>query len=145
MALLVVSHWLLDLIVHCPDLPLSFSEETKLGFGLWNNKVLTIAVEMLIFFGGVMLYASSTKAKNKTGTYSLWELVVFFLLIYVMNLLSDPSPNAKAIGYVGLAQWLFVLWGNSIGTNRSATGRRSKVRESLAVCYGRPIRFFKSR
>lgn len=121
LALLVISHWLLDLIVHRPDLPLSLSEETKLGFGLWNNKVLTIVVETIIFFGGVMLYAINTKAKNKTGTYSLWGLVVFFLLIYVMNLLGDPPPDAKTIGYVGLAQWLFVLWGYWIDVNRTAT------------------------
>lgn len=121
LALLVLSHWLLDLIVHRPDLPLSFSEETKVGFGLWNNKIMTIIVEMLIFFGGVMLYASNTKAKNKTGRYSLWGLVVFFLLIYVMNLIGDPPPNSKAIGYVGLAQWLFVLWGYWIDAYRLAT------------------------
>ncbi|RYZ26525.1 MAG: hypothetical protein EOO10_15310 [Chitinophagaceae bacterium] len=119
LALLVVSHWLLDLVVHRPDLPLSLSEETKLGFGLWNSKVLTIVVEMLIFSGGVMLYSTNTKAKNKTGTYSLWGLVVFFLLIYGMNLFGDPPPNTEAIGYVGLAQWLFILWGYWIDANRS--------------------------
>jgi hypothetical protein len=27
-----------------------------------------------------------------------------------MNAFGDPPPDAKVIGYVGLAQWLFILW-----------------------------------
>jgi hypothetical protein len=44
LALLVISHWLLDVVTHRPDLPLSFSEETKLGLGLWNYKTATIII-----------------------------------------------------------------------------------------------------
>src|SRR5215469_9389025 len=31
----VFSHWLLDLVVHMPDLPL-FDDSAKVGFGLWR-------------------------------------------------------------------------------------------------------------
>jgi membrane-bound metal-dependent hydrolase YbcI (DUF457 family) len=120
LALLVISHWLLDLVVHRPDLPLSFEEETKVGLGLWNYKAATIAVELLIFSAGVALYNSITKATNKTGEYALWALVLFFLIIYFMSAFGDPPPNAAAIGYVGMAQWLFVLWGYWVDRNRIA-------------------------
>src|SRR5215831_1946431 len=36
-ALLVVSHWLLDLIVHVPDLPLIPGSSPRFGLGLWNS------------------------------------------------------------------------------------------------------------
>jgi hypothetical protein len=35
--LLVVSHWLLDVIVHQPDLPLYPGASTLMGFNLWSS------------------------------------------------------------------------------------------------------------
>jgi hypothetical protein len=111
LALLVISHWLLDVVTHRPDLPLSFSEKTKLGLELWNYKTATIIIEVLLFSIGVWLYITATEAKKKKGIYALWGLVLFFVVIYFMNAFGDPPPDAKIIGYVGLAQWLFILWG----------------------------------
>jgi hypothetical protein len=126
LALLVVSHWLLDLIVHRPDLPVSFTEETKVGLGMWNNKWLTIAVEGILFSIGVWLYATTTRAKNKTGVYAFWSLVLFFIIIYLMSAFGDPPPDVKAIGYVGMAQWLFILWGFWVDRNRTTKGYPSE-------------------
>ena len=61
---LVVSHWVLDLIVHIPDLPLFPGHSPKLGFGLWNSPVLTILVEGAIFITGVILYVRTKKEIN---------------------------------------------------------------------------------
>ncbi|HEY0679840.1 MAG TPA: hypothetical protein VGD17_16265 [Chitinophagaceae bacterium] len=115
---LVLSHWFLDLIAHRPDLPITFSEQTKVGLGLWNYKTATLIIELLVFAAGILIYTSVTKAKNNTGRYALWGLVAFFVIIYFMNAYSDPPPDVKAIGYVGLAQWLFVFWGYWIDKNR---------------------------
>jgi len=41
-ALAVFSHWLFDLIVHTPDLPLWSDASPKLGFGLWNSDIADI-------------------------------------------------------------------------------------------------------
>lgn len=43
--IVVFSHWLLDLLVHRPDLELWFGGD-KVGFGLWNHPVQEQAVEM---------------------------------------------------------------------------------------------------
>jgi hypothetical protein len=37
LALLVVSHWPLDAVVHRPDLPLAPGESALIGLGLWNS------------------------------------------------------------------------------------------------------------
>ena len=118
LGVLVVSHWVLDLIVHIPDLPLYPGSSVKVGFGLWNSIAATVIVEGLIFLGGVYLYFKSTKAKNKKGTFALWGLVIFLILVYVMNIIGPPPDSAQAIGYVGLSQWLIIAWGYWIDRNR---------------------------
>jgi hypothetical protein len=115
---LVISHWFLDLLTHRPDLPLGLAEQTKVGLGLWNNKIATIAVEVLIFAIGSYLYITSTKAKNKVGSWSFILLLIFLIAIYFMNAFGDPPPDAKAIGYVGLSQWLIIAWGYWTDRNR---------------------------
>lgn len=118
LGLLVVSHWFLDLLVHIPDLPIFPGEGIKVGLGLWNSLTATLIVEGSIFALGVYLYYKTTKAKNKTGTYSLIGLIVFLLLIYISNLIGPPPESVEAIGIVGNAQWLIVLCGYWIDRNR---------------------------
>lgn len=118
LGILVFSHWILDLITHIPDLPLFPGMDTKAGFGLWNSIPATIIVEAGIFFTGIYFYMKVTKAINKKGIYTLWGLIIFLLIIYVMNIFGPPPESADAIGYVGLAQWLLVTWGYWIDRNR---------------------------
>ena len=118
LGLIVISHWFLDLIVHRPDLPIIFGVDLKVGFGLWNSLIGTVIVEGLIFIGGFFIYLKSTKAKNKTGKYALWGLVIFLVAIYISNLFGPPPDSTGAIGIVGNAQWLIVLWGYWIDKNR---------------------------
>ncbi|HEX9069659.1 MAG TPA: hypothetical protein VF807_12885 [Ktedonobacterales bacterium] len=65
----VFSHWLLDLIVHRPDLPLlpgNLGNLPFLGFGLWNAPAISIALEATLVVGGAALYLASAIAR--TGT-----------------------------------------------------------------------------
>jgi membrane-bound metal-dependent hydrolase YbcI (DUF457 family) len=117
--LLVISHWILDLLTHRADLPIFPWSDFKVGLGLWNNVFLTIILESIIFIGGVYLYTRVTESKNKKGTIALISLVVFLGIIYIMNIVSPPPPDEKAIGYAGLLMWLFVAWGYWIDRNRS--------------------------
>ena len=120
LGVLVISHWVLDLIVHIPDLPIFPGSSVKVGLGLWNSIPLTIIVEGSIFLIGVYLYFKSTKTKNKTGTFALWSLVIFLILIYILNIIGPPPESAEAIGYVGLSQWLIIAWGYWIDRNRQS-------------------------
>ena len=123
LGVLVLSHWILDFITHRPDLPLNFGSSSPLvGLGLWNSVIATIIIEGGIFILGVYLFIKTTKAKNKTGIYSFWSLIIFLILIYIMNLLGPPPASVDAIGYVGLSQWLIIAWGYWIGKNRIVEG-----------------------
>ena len=108
---LVVSHWVLDLIVHIPDLPLYPGDSPKVGLGLWNSTVLTVLVEGMIFITGILLYVKSKKAVSKKISWWFWSLVLFLLFIQVMNFAGPPPPNIEAIAWAGQLQWIFVIWG----------------------------------
>ncbi len=107
--LCVISHWLLDLIVHRPDLPLLPGSGMKVGLGLWNEPLAATAIEAIIFLGGVYLYSRMTAAKNGFGKYGLIALVALLVLIQIANMLSPPPPNVQAIAWAGHLQWLFVI------------------------------------
>ena len=107
---LVVSHWILDLIVHIPDLPLYPGNSPKVGLGLWNSTAITLIVEGAIFTAGLLLYVRAKKALGRKISWKFWSLIVFLLLIYTMNLFGPPPPNVEAIAWAGHLQWLFIPW-----------------------------------
>ena len=120
MAALVVSHWLLDAIVHQPDLPLFPGSTTMIGMDLWASMPLTLAVELPIFVAGVWLYSRSTQATDATGKWAFRSLVGFLILIHAGNLFGEPPPSSQALAWVGQAQWLLVLWGYWVDRHRRA-------------------------
>jgi len=109
LALLVLSHWVLDLFVHRPDLALYPGGPFE-GLGLWNYPVIEIILEFLIYIAGIILYINVTKPKDKIGKYSFRGLIILLALFHVMNLTGPPPPNEKMIGYASLSLWLIVLW-----------------------------------
>jgi hypothetical protein len=117
---LVVSHWLLDLVVHQPDLPLFPGSTTLAGLNAWSSLPLTLLLEGSLFAAGVWLYARVTAAVDAAGRWGFYGLVGFLLLVYIGNLFGEPPPNAMAIAWVGQAQWLLVLWGYWIDKHRHA-------------------------
>lgn len=121
LGILVLSHWMLDLIVHVPDLPLDPWSQTYFGFGLWNSVPISLLLEVIIFGGGIYLYISSTSPKNKKGTYALWGLIIFLFVIHIINLFSAPPPSVEAIGFAGLLQWFLIPWAYWIDRNRAAS------------------------
>lgn len=121
-ALVVFSHWLLDLLTHRPDLPLYSNTSPMFGLGLWNSMFGTIIVEFGMFFGALYLYTKSSVAKNKTGKFALISLIVFLVLIHIGNIVGPPPPSEQMIAIAGNAMWLIVLWGWWIEKNRTTEG-----------------------
>jgi len=118
LGLLVLSHWVLDLISHRPDLPVIPGVDWFVGFGLWNSLPATIIIEGAIFGLGIYYYLASTTAKNKTGLYAFWGLIVFLVVAYFSSLFGPVPSSEEPFGYVGLSQWLLVAWGYWIDKNR---------------------------
>lgn len=92
--LCVISHWFLDLIVHSADLPITPFGDYKAGFGLWNHVAATLIIELIIFFGGLFIYTSITRAKNKKGSRGLWALAALLILVTISNTFGPAPPNS---------------------------------------------------
>jgi hypothetical protein len=120
LALVVISHWLLDALTHRPDMPLTIGgESTRVGLGLWNSLPGTLVVELSLLAAGLWLYERSTRAVDRTGRLALRGLVAFLLVIYVANVFGPPPPSGMAAAWSALAMWLLVAWGYWVDRHRA--------------------------
>jgi len=119
LALLVVSHWVLDYVVHRRDLPLTFNGPERLGLGLWFSVPATLAVEFLVFGAGLALYLRTTTARDRIGSIGLWSLVAFLLIVYFASSFGPPPPSAAAVAWSAQAMWLLVVWGYWVDNHRT--------------------------
>ena len=110
LSFVVISHWLLDLIVHIPDLPLWPGNSPLLGLGLWKSRALTLVFEVGFFIAAVMFYFYHTKPKNNSGRFASWGLVVFLVIIHLANIYGPVLKDMEAVAWAGHLQWIFVIW-----------------------------------
>jgi len=117
---LVLSHWILDLITHRPDLQLAPGSETRVGFGLWDFVVVAATLEFAIFAAGLFLYTRTTKTKDKTGRFALWAFVAFLLITWAGVIFGPPPPNVTMVALSALLLWLLIPWAIWIDRHRAA-------------------------
>ena len=115
---LVLSHWLLDFLVHRPDLPLYPGSDRMFGLGLWNSRLATMFLEGLIFVWGVSIYRRATRARDAVGTYAFRTLTFFLVLIYLLNVLGPPPPDSRTVAIMDLGQWVLILWAYWVDRHR---------------------------
>jgi membrane-bound metal-dependent hydrolase YbcI (DUF457 family) len=117
LAALVISHWLLDFVVHRPDLPL-WPGGPRVGLGLWNSLPATLAVEFGLFGAGVWLYLNATRSRDRWGSVLLWLFVATLVVIYLGIVFGPPPPSVRVLALSGLLGWLFVAWAYGIDRHR---------------------------
>jgi hypothetical protein len=109
---LVVSHWVLDVLTHVPDMPLYPGGPTY-GMGLWNSVPATIAIETVMFAVGVWIYNRTTRPRDKVGRWAYVALIVTLALVYVASLTGAPPPSVTALAVsaiVGFAILILLSW-----------------------------------
>lgn len=108
LAAAVFSHWILDLIVHRPDLAL-YDSVGKMGFSLWNYRVAAFALEMAVLFGGAaMLYRTAAHRGRLIG------FVIFLAALQVFGtFFFPPPPSDHAAAMTALVSYIvlaLVAW-----------------------------------
>ena len=100
----VVSHWVLDFVVHAPDLPL-WPDGPLAGLGLWNSIPATVIVEGLLYAAAIALYVRTFRPR-----WGWYALVVFMGAIWIGGPFSPPPPGTAAVAWVTLALWILPFW-----------------------------------
>ncbi len=105
----VLSHWVLDLLVHRPDLPIG-PHGPYVGLGLWNAPAVEVPLEAGMYVAGCILYLRSTRPRDGVGRYATWALLAALLAIWLSSTFGPPPPDTRTLGWMGLSLWLLVLW-----------------------------------
>ena len=106
----VISHWILDFIVHRPDLALRPGGEARMGLGVWNSWAASIVVEVLFFGSGLWIYLSSTRARDNIGRYGFWSLMTLIFFGWIGSLFAGPPPDVRSLAWGALGMWITVPW-----------------------------------
>lgn len=114
-ALAVFSHWLFDLIVHTPDLPIWSDDSLKVGFGLWNSAVATYALEAVLLISALWLYLRSTSATGRIGRFGMSVFVMVLLAVNIVNVFGPLQGESKlALAITALSSYFLfaavALW-----------------------------------
>ena len=114
---LVLSHWVLDVIAHRPDMP-TWPGGPTLGAGLWDSLPATLLVEFALFGAGIWIYNRAAIARDTQGKVLLWTFVITLAVLYCAAVFGPPPPSERALVFTGLLGWAFVAWGYWIDRHR---------------------------
>jgi glycerol uptake facilitator-like aquaporin len=115
----VFSHWLLDLLVHRPDLAL-YPGGPKVGLGLWNFPVPEQAVEIgLIALAAVFWGASRARAGLSAWPPALF--VLFLLAVQITAMFTPMEDIPLQMGGSALAVYLLATLAAVFADRRPGT------------------------
>lgn len=102
-AALVLSHFVLDGLVHVAGLPLVGKHSPRFGLGLWKHMGTELALETAMALAGVLVYGEV--AGSQAPRWSRWGIPVFILVLTALTwtqLFSAeaPTPAALANGWI---------------------------------------------
>ena len=103
--LAVFSHWILDFVVHRPDLPL-YDNTAKVGLGLWNHPALAFGLEALLLFGGMVAFLCA----RPTHGIAIATFGVVMLGVQAYVFFGPPPASPAAAASTALAAYgIFAL------------------------------------
>jgi hypothetical protein len=103
----VFSHWIFDLVVHNPDLPL-WGDRYKVGLGLWNHPVVALCVEIAVLVSGLAAYLRVTERTKAGGTAGFVVFTFFLVIVQIATFFGAPPKTPAAAAITALAAY-FVL------------------------------------
>jgi len=106
----VVSHWMLDVATHRPDMPLWPGGGPKLGLGLWNHPAAELIVEGAMYVGAAVIYFRITRTRDAVGRYAVPVLLVLLGAAWLGSAFGPPPPSVPVLAASALIGWVFFAW-----------------------------------
>ena len=91
----VFSHWLLDALVHRPELPLIGPASPKVGLGLWQDMPVALLVEAALVVVGLRLFLPVSGLPRRRAR-ALVALALVVLAFTVVGMTVAPAPPSAA-------------------------------------------------
>jgi hypothetical protein len=101
----VFSHWLLDVVVHVPDMPL-VGDSMKIGLGLWRHVWIGIPLEIATLLGGAWAYAHYAPSQRRNGDRWLWTYVATMVAIQIFTTFGGAPTSQMGTAWTALAMYL---------------------------------------
>ncbi|MGD0192830.1 MAG: hypothetical protein ABSD74_19000 [Rhizomicrobium sp.] len=98
----VFSHWILDLLVHKPDLWVY--DDVKVGLGLWRWVWISLPLELVFLWLGAWSYARFVPAK-RGGNVWLWVFVAAMSAVQVYGDFGPAPSSGPAEAVTALAAY----------------------------------------
>jgi hypothetical protein len=109
LALAVCSHFVLDLIVHVPDLPVLGQDSPKLGFGLWRHMPVALGVELSFAAIALVLYLNAARLSRARALLVCAIVVVTAALTAAGPYVSGDPPPAVVLALSSLLTLIGVV------------------------------------
>ena len=107
----VLSHWLLDVVSHRPDMPLAPGVPAVFGLGLWSSVPATLVLEGGFWLLATILYIRATRPIRRAGAFGFWIGAALLTLSWYSNVTKGMEPNPVKAGVGGLIFFsLVVAW-----------------------------------
>ncbi len=107
-AAVVLSHWVLDLVVHRPDLTL-FASEPRLGLALWDRPLLAYGLEIALLAGAAAVYATRARIDGRARR-GLVRGIGALVALQTVGMLGPPPSSTTALALMMLTIFLAVAW-----------------------------------
>ena len=118
-AITVFSHFILDFLVHVPEMPVLGPSSHPLGLGLWNHLPLALGLETLIALTGTYLWLQDSKRtfSCRLSLGLLMGLVTAMTVVGQWLQTSPPEPFQMAVSSL---TFIFLLIGAGIWIDRKS-------------------------
>lgn len=104
----VFSHWLLDVLVHSPELPLAGEHSFKVGLGLWSRMPMALSIEALITVVGLGLFLADNPL-SRTRKCCITALALSLVAFTAAGMtVAPPPPSVMAMASSSLATIIVV-------------------------------------
>ena len=122
----VFSHWLLDALVHRPELPLAGAASPRVGLSLWDHMAAALGIEALIVAAGLGLFLTGGGLSRRKSV-ALAALTFVILTLTAAGMTIAPAPPsalamaASSLITVAVVCGLYCWLGNRPGVGRAAS------------------------
>jgi hypothetical protein len=121
-ALTVFSHFVLDALVHVPELPILGGTSMKIGLGLEDTPQIALLLELGISLFGLLLYLWPGPLRRRSTT-GLTLLVLAVTVLTAVGMMLAPAPATEAQSAVGALVTITFITVMGTWLDRSATRR----------------------